>query len=1129
MSRFLLRLNFDSNGCTDTRIANVGEVNFETESAIKEYHQRSAYFPPYSHAGLRFYDSNSEIKDLFGDIDNPTTIYFKYKIKRKYMRRDILTPIISYRDGNADDTNIPFLYFKDRKWLVIEIDSNGDKLYTRDISYTFDDRWHCVTITRLRKKVSIFIDGIKNTEKLVDYPFTFGDNLYLGLFHPNASTTATFNNGSLDDFCITDSVFYFENFVPPTLYWNGLDSRDNYFLNDYFNIDNLDPDLAFQMERNRTHTIQSINANQIGNIPYRMKIEWYTDDKYFINDEELVREINKKRDYTILRIFMVENIHMFVDGTERFGEWEPLTEVAAKHTMYPFALFVNKNFIPLSRIRIIKSDYWYTFIIRGLDPSVEVTDVKMLFIPFSCIYEEYRGERPDKQVMYSFKENGKFTTDGADFYYYFDNEKYPNLKAGGIKEEYINPGLLSNDPESDLTIDDTQLMHYSWRYGNFEVKRNDGTSTYVYFMAWDNGWIKPGDVVLLYVGNTLIPQEKYRIVGYDLIEIFDYYTMGLDGRLITMCIITDCRTDGWLFEDFTDTKVVEVEATENEQSVFKIPDVDDGDTIPYDQFLLFKGSVCLENEKRYKINYDKGTITLLSPSDWMSIGRHLTFVFVRCHKSDEWGPMWMKPIFFEKKITQADPTNLITTIDIPNMYNIKYTMNNLMVYNHNTLVVPQRYRIENNQLIFVHPGDGLQGNPSLIFVVLKMASQIEKDNPRNKLLLDLYRKGRRFPFYNLGIDKKIKLTLENITAFDQNGEYIDDLMGCIYSMNVIKQLYTSDPNRVVRYITIVYHDWSEENYANITLPDNDNFIKQYLCMFTEFEELDKHFDEFISEYETKYRLRGESGIRKIHFHYGVNLAKELDYQIYYNQSRFDSVYEKKRTVTRKTFNTDTLNDALKEDTVTGKFNLSIPQNTKWFINNIYDTYSLFFKNGELIDHEECVSYLGNECKLSLPSKLGSDEWMESIDCHKQLNKLEELPIAIKGFNPDPITNFNPDPYVPSGTNVYTEFNIKFYVTEYYESEDELVISVTTTLPSDGNIAINELPDDRIVEIPITVDAAGEWEDDLIDIEIETWTDPPPYVPPAGWKGPEYYDIYCKLVAVAPFDDDFVCSVDVVAE
>ena len=35
MSRFLLQLNFLPTGCTDTRIANVGEVNFETESATK--------------------------------------------------------------------------------------------------------------------------------------------------------------------------------------------------------------------------------------------------------------------------------------------------------------------------------------------------------------------------------------------------------------------------------------------------------------------------------------------------------------------------------------------------------------------------------------------------------------------------------------------------------------------------------------------------------------------------------------------------------------------------------------------------------------------------------------------------------------------------------------------------------------------------------------------------------------------------------------------------------------------------------------------------------------------------------------------------------------------------------------
>lgn len=1119
--RFLLQLDFDSNGCTDTRVANVGEVNFKTESAIKRDQMRSAYFPPYSNAGLRFKDPTDSVKNLLEDPDKEFTIYFYYKINRRYIRRDMnILPIISYREtGNVI---IPCVYFINGKNLVLDLDFDDDKLkiYSRDISYTFDDKWHNIVITRKKHVHTIYIDGVKNTEVINYNKIKFGE-FYVGLYRlepaGSSSVTKTFNNGCLDDICVTDKVNYYENFVPPTLYWKGYDSVENYPYNSMHNINNLDPDLAFQMEKNREHTLQQILRNQAGNIPYKMKIEWYTDNKYFINDEELIRIRDDKRDYTILRIFMVENLHMFIDNTERFGDWEPLTEVAIKHTMWPFVLFINRCFIPLSRIKIYKSDHWYTFMIRGLLPSVKVTDVKMLFIPFNCLYEEYRGERPDKQILYSFKENGKFSLDGADFYYYLDEKYTPGMKCSGVMEQVIDPNILKDKENGGISINDNQLMHYSWRYGNFETKRNDGNSTYVYFMAWDNGWIKPGDEVLIYKGNTLIDKENYRIVGYDLIEFFNYYLLDLEDKLITMCIITDCRTDGWLFEDYTDTKVVQVEATQNDQFIFDIPDTDDGQPIPFDQFLLFKGSVCLENEKRYSVDYNKGTITLLNSSDWMTAGRKLTFVFVRLNKSDQWGPFWMKPIFLYQRIEQVDPTNLLTVISIPNPYNIKYNMNNVMVYNHNTLIVPQRYRIENNNIIFVHPGDGLLGSPSLTFVVLKMASQIEKDNPRNRMLIEQYKKGKRFVLTNTGIDKKRKLTLENITAFDQNGEYVDDLMGYIYNMNIIKQLYTGDPiHRVVQTIQIVYHDWTEENYANITLPDNDNFIKNYLCMFTEFEELDKHFEEFISEYEDKYRRYFPWCTNKIQYQYGVNLAKELQYQTYYNQDRFDEVYERKRTVTRKTFNKDTMNDELK--LVDGRYTMSIPQNTKWFINNIYDTYSLFFRNGYLIDHEQSVKYVGNECKLSLPSKLTRYEWFESIDCHKQLNKLEEIPLIIRNVTTNELSDYAPEPYTPSGTNLFKDINTFIYVKGIFDA-NLLDIIIKVDWLSKNNIAVNELPDDKLVEIPIELHTAEDVKYDILPIEIETWTDPPAYVPPAGWKGPEIYDIYCKFEVPGSCEED----------
>ena len=53
--------------------------------------------------------------------------------------------------------------------------------------------------------------------------------------------------------------------------------------------------------------------------------------------------------------------------------------------------------------------------------------------------------------------------------------------------------------------------------------------------------------------------------------------------------------------------------------------------------------------------------------------------------------------------------------------------------------------------------------------------------------------------------------------------------------------------------------------------------------------------------------------------------------------------------------------------------------------------------------------------------------------------------------------------------------------------------------------------DRIKEFGINLHTSADWQKDpLMTISITTWTDPPPYVPPAGWKGPEYYDIYMKI-------------------
>ena len=100
-----------------------------------------------------------------------------------------------------------------------------------------------------------------------------------------------------------------------------------------------------------------------------------------------------------------------------------------------------------------------------------------------------------------------------------------------------------------------------------------GDSAVMYFLAWDNGYIKPGDRVLLYKNTTLVDPSLYRVVGYDLLQFYDYKRMKIKSTdLFTMQIITDTTgTDLHLFQDLADMEFAWVTATEDNQSTFEIP------------------------------------------------------------------------------------------------------------------------------------------------------------------------------------------------------------------------------------------------------------------------------------------------------------------------------------------------------------------------------------------------------------------------------------------------------------------------------------------------------------------------------------------------------------------------------
>ena len=130
-----------------------------------------------------------------------------------------------------------------------------------------------------------------------------------------------------------------------------------------------------------------------------------------------------------------------------------------------------------------------------------------------------------------------------------------------------------------------------------------------------------------------------------------------------------------------------------------------------------------------------------------------------------------------------------------------------------------------------------------------------------------------------------------------------------------------------------------------------------------------------------------------------------------------------------------------------------------------------------------------------------------------MNRCEELPISIRSFiHPDNIDYF-PDPYTPTGTKVLKDIKNTIYVPGWYEGNEGGSLSISLTVKDIGSdiIAVNELPADKIAGFDINLHTAEDVEYNPLNISIETWTDPPPYVPPAGYKGPEYYDIYMKLI------------------
>ena len=162
------------------------------------------------------------------------------------------------------------------------------------------------------------------------------------------------------------------------------------------------------------------------------------------------------------------------------------------------------------------------------------------------------------------------------------------------------------------------FKHYESR--DWAEKRESGiVKFYPYFSAYR----LEKKHILLFGNGTYIHPERYDLYDNGTI-IFnnDYDKQHAQWAKYDMIVLDDKESD----ERYNPSSLIvkRVSATKDNQSVFEIPEVG----ARYRSFLVFKGSILLNKNFRYRIEDDEKHITILNDYDYVENGKSLTFVFL---------------------------------------------------------------------------------------------------------------------------------------------------------------------------------------------------------------------------------------------------------------------------------------------------------------------------------------------------------------------------------------------------------------------------------------------------------------------------------------------------------------------
>lgn len=294
------------------------------------------------------------------------------------------------------------------------IDNEGHILEATDITY--QESWNYLAIIRKRGITRIFLNGnlvSENNQNIIKEILFDSIRLTIGC-GISSNGEKVILNGYLDDIVIMATAIpnLETNVDIPTDYLtNYLDPKSDVDIDGWEDTEHeysRYDEIVDVTEDKRSRTATVIGELENGLCPYVIYPKYKLGNPYFANQTYTA---SLDRNILVLHISGVKNNALY---TGKAPSYFRMDMVSAYHRSYvsSFLLFIDKKFIPWSRITIVRSDKYFTLLIKGFSRDFVFDSLHIICIPFAISYSEEGDIDDSAKIEFIFNEEGLSDNNG---------------------------------------------------------------------------------------------------------------------------------------------------------------------------------------------------------------------------------------------------------------------------------------------------------------------------------------------------------------------------------------------------------------------------------------------------------------------------------------------------------------------------------------------------------------------------------------------------------------------------------------------------------------------------------------------------------------------------------------------